>query len=132
MAAETMRWLLESDEPWTSYRAFVDLLDRSDRDPELGATARNQVLSLRDRHGFPKAQVPLRLVRHFTRRRCAEPFPVRSKRRPVLRDGQGDRVPGRQPRPLHGRFDVPGLEGLVLRRQKSPLAVAHVSGLADS
>lgn len=30
-----INWLLESDEPWTRYRTLVDLLDRSEDDPEV-------------------------------------------------------------------------------------------------
>jgi hypothetical protein len=41
---ETLRWLLESDEPWTRYRTLVDLLDRSEDDPEVQA-ARAEMLA---------------------------------------------------------------------------------------
>jgi hypothetical protein len=30
-----IEWLLESDEPWTRYRALIDLLDRDEDDPEV-------------------------------------------------------------------------------------------------
>ena len=32
-----MEWLLNSDEPWTRYRALVDLLDRPESDPDVRA-----------------------------------------------------------------------------------------------
>ncbi len=35
MMNDTVRWLLESDEPWTRYRTLVDLLDRPEDDPEV-------------------------------------------------------------------------------------------------
>ena len=35
---DTVQWLLESDEPWTRYRALVDLLDRPEDDPEVQTT----------------------------------------------------------------------------------------------
>jgi len=31
---DVIRWLLDSDEPWTRYRTLVDLLDRPEGDPE--------------------------------------------------------------------------------------------------
>jgi hypothetical protein len=39
-----IQWLLESDEPWTRYRALVDLLDRSEDDAEVQA-ARAEMLA---------------------------------------------------------------------------------------
>ena len=41
---ETSQWLLESNEPWTRYRALVDLLDRAEDDPEVEA-ARAEMLA---------------------------------------------------------------------------------------
>jgi len=35
MKTDVPQWLLESDEPWTRYRTLVDLLDRSEDDPEV-------------------------------------------------------------------------------------------------
>jgi hypothetical protein len=35
MVEETIQWLLSTDEPWTHYRTLVDLLDRSDQEPEV-------------------------------------------------------------------------------------------------
>ena len=35
MTTDQIQWLLESDEPWTRYRTLVDLLDRSEDDPEV-------------------------------------------------------------------------------------------------
>ena len=44
MTTDVIQWLLESDEPWTSYRTLVDLLDRSEDDPEVQA-ARAEMLA---------------------------------------------------------------------------------------
>ena len=44
MTTDVIEWLLESDEPWTRYRALVDLLDRAEDDPEVSA-ARAQMLA---------------------------------------------------------------------------------------
>ena len=44
MTTDVTEWLLESDEPWTRHRALVDLLDRTDDDPEV-STARSQMLA---------------------------------------------------------------------------------------
>ena len=41
---ENMIWLLESDEPWTRYRTFIDLLDREPVDPDV-LQARGDMLS---------------------------------------------------------------------------------------
>jgi len=41
---ETLRWLLESDEPWTRYRTLTDLLDRPEGDAEVQA-ARGEMLA---------------------------------------------------------------------------------------
>ncbi len=38
MTTELIRWLLESDEPWTRYRTLVDLLGRPQDDPEVRST----------------------------------------------------------------------------------------------
>jgi len=38
MTTELIQWLLDSDEPWTRYRAFVDLLDRSEDDADVSVT----------------------------------------------------------------------------------------------
>ncbi len=35
MQTQLMEWLLASDEPWTRYRTLIDLLDRSEADPEV-------------------------------------------------------------------------------------------------
>lgn len=35
MEDELIQWLLGSDEPWTRYRTLVDLLDRSEQNPEV-------------------------------------------------------------------------------------------------
>ena len=40
---DPVQWLLASSEPWTRYRALVDLLDQSEEDPEVRA-ARSQML----------------------------------------------------------------------------------------
>jgi hypothetical protein len=37
MKTDVTQWLLESNEPWTRYRMLVDLLDRSEDDPEVAA-----------------------------------------------------------------------------------------------
>jgi hypothetical protein len=37
MKNEAIQWLLASDEPWTRYRALLDLLDRTEDDPETQA-----------------------------------------------------------------------------------------------
>jgi hypothetical protein len=42
--ADTLSWLLASDEPWTRYRTLVDLLDRPEDDPEVQA-ARSEMVS---------------------------------------------------------------------------------------
>jgi hypothetical protein len=44
MTTNLTQWLLESDEPWTRYRALVDLLDRPENDAEVQA-ARAQMLA---------------------------------------------------------------------------------------
>lgn len=44
MTTDLTQWLLESDEPWTRYRTLVDLLDRSQDDPEVRA-ARTKMLA---------------------------------------------------------------------------------------
>ena len=44
MTTDLMQWLLESDEPWTRYRTLVDLLDRTEDDPEVQA-ARAEMLA---------------------------------------------------------------------------------------
>jgi hypothetical protein len=41
---DTIRWLLESDEPWTRYRTLLDLLDRPEDDAEVQA-ARSEMLA---------------------------------------------------------------------------------------
>jgi len=41
---DTIRWLLESDEPWTRYRTLLDLLDRPEDDAEVRA-ARSEMLA---------------------------------------------------------------------------------------
>jgi len=41
---DLIQWLLESDEPWTCYRTLLDLLDRSENDPEVQA-ARAEMLA---------------------------------------------------------------------------------------
>jgi len=35
MDPELLRWLLDSDEPWTCYRTLVDLLDRPEDDLDV-------------------------------------------------------------------------------------------------
>ncbi len=35
MTTDLVRWLLDSDEPWTRYRTLVDLLDRPEDDPRV-------------------------------------------------------------------------------------------------
>ena len=42
--SDPIQWLLESDEPWTRYRTLVDLLDRTEDDPEVQA-ARAEMLA---------------------------------------------------------------------------------------
>ncbi|MFZ5819798.1 MAG: hypothetical protein ACOYYJ_07845 [Chloroflexota bacterium] len=42
---ETTRWLLDSPEPWTRYRALVDLLGRLETDPEAASARRDMVSS---------------------------------------------------------------------------------------
>jgi len=42
--AQTIQWLLDCDEPWTHYRALVDLLDLSEDRPEVEA-ARAEMLA---------------------------------------------------------------------------------------
>ena len=37
MTTSLIQWLLDSGEPWTRYRTLVDLLDRSEKDPEVQA-----------------------------------------------------------------------------------------------
>lgn len=37
ITSHPIEWLLASDEPWTRYRALVDLLDRPESDPEVKA-----------------------------------------------------------------------------------------------
>ena len=44
MTTKLIQWLLESDEPWTRYRTLVDLLERSEDDPEVQA-AHTEMLS---------------------------------------------------------------------------------------
>jgi hypothetical protein len=44
MTTDLTQGLLESDEPWTRYRTLVDLLDRSEGDPEV-QTARAEILA---------------------------------------------------------------------------------------
>jgi hypothetical protein len=44
MTTGLTQWLLESDEPWTHYRTLLDLLDRSEDDPEVQA-ARAEMLA---------------------------------------------------------------------------------------
>ncbi|MBM3190489.1 MAG: hypothetical protein FJZ90_17460 [Chloroflexi bacterium] len=44
MAAEPLDWLAGSDEPWTRYRALVDLAGRPEKSPEV-TTARAAMLS---------------------------------------------------------------------------------------
>ena len=44
MTSDPIKWLLQSDEPWTRYRTMVDLLDRPEDDPEVRA-ARAQMLA---------------------------------------------------------------------------------------
>jgi len=44
MTTDVIEWLVESDETWTRYRALVDLLDRTEDDPEVSA-ARAQMLA---------------------------------------------------------------------------------------
>jgi len=44
MTTQVNQWLLESDQPWTRYRALVDLLDRPEDAPEVQA-ARAEMLS---------------------------------------------------------------------------------------
>jgi hypothetical protein len=44
MQTQLMEWLLVSDEPWTQYRTFVDLLERPEADPEV-RTARAEMLA---------------------------------------------------------------------------------------
>jgi hypothetical protein len=44
MTTDLTQWLLESDEPWTRYRALLDLLDRPENDPEVQA-ARAEMLA---------------------------------------------------------------------------------------
>jgi hypothetical protein len=44
MTTDSIQWLLESDEPWTRYRAMVDLLDRPENDPEV-QSARAEMLA---------------------------------------------------------------------------------------
>ena len=44
MSDDLIKWLLESAEPWTRYRTLVDLLDRSESDPDVQA-ARNEMLA---------------------------------------------------------------------------------------
>ncbi len=41
---DLLPWLLESDEPWTRYRTLIDLLDRTEDDPEV-QSAREEMLS---------------------------------------------------------------------------------------
>jgi hypothetical protein len=43
MKADVTRWLLECDEPWTRYRTLLDLLDRSEKDPEVQAARAEMV-----------------------------------------------------------------------------------------
>jgi hypothetical protein len=43
MTSDPIKWLLESEEPWTRYRTMVDLLDRPEDDPDVRA-ARAQML----------------------------------------------------------------------------------------
>ena len=38
MTTELVKWLLESDEPWTRYRTLLDLLDRPEGDADVQAT----------------------------------------------------------------------------------------------
>ena len=42
--ADTVQWLMASDEPWTRYRTLVDLLDRPEEDTEVQA-ARQEMLA---------------------------------------------------------------------------------------
>jgi hypothetical protein len=49
MEKDTIHWLLSSDEPWTRYRTLVDLLDRSEQDPEV-MDARSAMIE------YPKVQ----------------------------------------------------------------------------
>jgi hypothetical protein len=42
--ADLLRWLLESEEPWTRYRTLVDLLDKPRHDPAVSA-ARAEMLA---------------------------------------------------------------------------------------
>ena len=44
MTDDLIQWLLQSDEPWTRYRALADLLDRPEDDPEVQA-ARAEMLA---------------------------------------------------------------------------------------
>jgi hypothetical protein len=44
MDGATVRWMLESDEPWTRYRVLVDLLGRPATDPDVQA-ARQELLA---------------------------------------------------------------------------------------
>ena len=43
MATEPIKWLLESDEPWTRYRTLVDLLNRSEDDAGVQAARAEMV-----------------------------------------------------------------------------------------
>ncbi|OGO04145.1 MAG: hypothetical protein A2Y73_07685 [Chloroflexi bacterium RBG_13_56_8] len=44
MIANSVAWLLQSDEPWTRYRTLVDLLDRPEDDPKVRA-ARDEMVT---------------------------------------------------------------------------------------
>jgi hypothetical protein len=44
MENETLNWLLQSDEPWTRYRTYIDILDRDEEEPEVQA-ARAKILN---------------------------------------------------------------------------------------
>ncbi len=44
MMTDVLEWLLESDEPWTRYRALVDLMGRKEEDPDVQA-ARAEMLA---------------------------------------------------------------------------------------
>ncbi len=43
MSLDVMQWLITSDEPWTRYRTLLDLLERSQDDPEVQDTRQEMI-----------------------------------------------------------------------------------------
>jgi len=50
MTTELTSWLLESDEPWTRYRALVDLRDLPEEDADVRAARKATSITTQCRH----------------------------------------------------------------------------------